>query len=76
MFEEQAFKLLKWFEQHETENGLFISNAHHPIWGVENENVLPHSFHYFSIILSLSISFGYADEDPARHHVDEVTNNI
>lgn len=31
MFEEQTFNLLKWFEQHETENGLFISNAHHPI---------------------------------------------
>tara|TARA_Y100000310_G_scaffold82715_1_gene79329 strand:+ start:36789 stop:37001 length:213 start_codon:yes stop_codon:yes gene_type:complete len=70
--------------------------------------VLPHSFHYFGIILSLGscpvyfaypyiqrakkalgiekyrrvylgISFGYADENPdrpARHHVDEVTNNI
>lgn len=52
MFERHAFHLLGWFESHNKGQGKYLSNAHHPIWGVENDNRLPHTFHYYGLICS------------------------
>lgn len=50
MYEEHTKELLKWVENH-NQQGLYRSNADHPIWGVENQYILPHTFQYYGIIL-------------------------
>ena len=52
MYEKTTSSLLKWVESHHQGNGVYLSNANHPIWGVMNHHLLPHTFHYYGIILS------------------------
>lgn len=51
MFEERLAGLLEWIEQHDY-SGKYLDGANHPIWGIVNENELPHTFQYYGIIIS------------------------
>jgi len=76
MFESPAFKLLSWIESHEKGQGEFLDNANHPIWGVENAHLLPHTFHYYGIIKGYLTLYKHLGDAHYLHKAEQAADYL